>query len=765
LNRVVAYKNLKPKYFGNAAAQRRFLFEGEVTGRLEHPGIVPVYGLGRDQLGEPYYAMRFVSGQSLRDAVKAFHTLPLSAGADRAFMLRRLLSHFVTVCRTIAYAHDRGVIHRDLKPENVMVGLFGETLVVDWGMARQFRPEPLLHNAHVPTAPPTDTGGGTPAYWAPEQESGDLDLHDERTDVYGLGAVLYEILTGKPPQPDGVIPPEPPSPREESPWVDETLDAVTRRALARNQAHRHPSALALADDVERWLADQPIAAQRGAVATLERQSADHPDDQQLIEQLARQRANLGLMFGGMRRDEEALTELHAAAALFRSLAETRAKPRYFAEEANCKLAAARSLEALGRNDAAAAARKEAANLYQRLIATRPDEYRANYASIMLTLCDFPAPPVKPPPPEEGTAVSAPPPADPGITAHPMPTEEVPASTVHPSDAPSGVDQPSTIPPEAASFGDQTLPPPTDLLPAPRPHIDLDEGYAPIRELGRGGLGLVLLVRDKALQRNVAIKLLAEAYLSHPAAQTRFMRELRIAASLEHPNLVRIYTYGVRKNGQPFIVMEYLEGHDLSQLVRERGPGWSGELLDPIAQACDGIHFAHTRGIIHRDPKPTNFMVLKSGRVVVYDWGLAREIAKPVGKEDAAEDSGLAVPIDEGLTHDGVVMGTPAFMSPELARGDASRAGPAGDIYSLGASLFQVITGTTALRADGDIQSRLAAVASGEIPRPRDVRPDVPATVDAICAKAMAFRPEDRYPTAAAFAADIRAFLAGRPISV
>src|SRR5262249_22535579 len=129
LGREVALKRIRPERAGAPGVQERFRREAEVTGRLEHPGVVPIYGLGRDGAGQPYYGMRFIRGRSLKDAIEAFHAAP--PGRDRDLEFRKLLTRFVAVCQTVAYAHSRGVIHRDLKPANVMLGPYGETLVVD----------------------------------------------------------------------------------------------------------------------------------------------------------------------------------------------------------------------------------------------------------------------------------------------------------------------------------------------------------------------------------------------------------------------------------------------------------------------------------------------------------------------------------------------------------------------------------------------------------------------------------------------------------
>ena len=138
LNREVALKQILDRHADDPDSRARFLLEAEVTGRLEHPGVVPVYGLGCDAEGRPFYAMRFVKGESLKEAIERFHAAEARGGDPRRWNLelRQLLSRFVAVCNAIAYAHSRGVIHRDLKPANILLGPYGETLVVDWGLAK-----------------------------------------------------------------------------------------------------------------------------------------------------------------------------------------------------------------------------------------------------------------------------------------------------------------------------------------------------------------------------------------------------------------------------------------------------------------------------------------------------------------------------------------------------------------------------------------------------------------------------------------------------
>ncbi len=273
LNRDVALKEIRPERAQHPDAWQRFLKEAQLTGQLEHPNIVPIYEVGKRKEGEPpFYTMRLVRGQTLRNAVADYHTRRRE-GREDPLERPRLLNAFVSVCLAVGYAHSRGVIHRDLKPENVMLGGFGEVIVLDWGLAKMIgRPDESSEMPEVALTDSAQTGAtmagrvlGTPAYLAPEQAEGRTDLVDPRTDIYGLGTILFEILTGRAPHKGStteeiirrITGSETPRARSADPTVAVALDAVCAKAMAKIRAERYATAGDLAKDVQRYLVDDP----------------------------------------------------------------------------------------------------------------------------------------------------------------------------------------------------------------------------------------------------------------------------------------------------------------------------------------------------------------------------------------------------------------------------------------------------------------------------------------------------------------------------
>jgi serine/threonine protein kinase/tetratricopeptide (TPR) repeat protein len=316
LNRQVALKEIRSQQADEPQNRARFLQEAEITGRLEHPGIVPVYALGHRADGRPYYVMRFIRGDSLQHAIDRYHgrqptepddgaavpadpvsgvgpaasggpsaTRGKSAASSPTPTLRQLLGRFVDVCEAVAYAHSRGVLHRDLKPDNVMLGRYGETLVVDWGLAKASGFSATANDPSASTAESllqvtsgsgTQLGSalGTPGYLSPEQARGAHDELTEATDIYSLGATLYCLLTGRAPiagrnlleileaTQSGRFP----RPREIRRDIPRPLESITLRAMARAPAARYSTVRELADEVQRYLDDEPILAHRDTIA-------------------------------------------------------------------------------------------------------------------------------------------------------------------------------------------------------------------------------------------------------------------------------------------------------------------------------------------------------------------------------------------------------------------------------------------------------------------------------------------------------------------
>jgi serine/threonine protein kinase len=285
LHREVALKEIQQRYAHDVNNRARFVMEAEITGSLEHPGIVPVYGLGQYADGRPFYAMRFIRGDSLQEATDVFHQAEQRNGSGSSLELRKLLGRFVDVCQAVEYAHSRGVLHRDLKPGNIMLGKYGETLVVDWGLAKAVGRQEQQQTAGETTLQPSSASGsaptqmgraiGTPAYMSPEQAAGHLDELGPASDVYSLGATLYYLLTGQASiQSDDlgtilrkVEAGDFPKPREIRPATPKPLEAICLKAMSLQAKQRYESPQQLALEIERWLADEPVSAYRDPLLT------------------------------------------------------------------------------------------------------------------------------------------------------------------------------------------------------------------------------------------------------------------------------------------------------------------------------------------------------------------------------------------------------------------------------------------------------------------------------------------------------------------
>ena len=293
----------------------------------------------------------------------------------------------------------------------------------------------------------------------------------------------------------------------------------------------------------------------------------------------------------------------------------------------------------------------------------------------------------------------------------------------------------------------TFPPDPPLTTAsasePGERIKYFGDYELLEEIARGGMGVVWKARQTSLHRDVALKMIRAGALASPEEVQRFLREAEAAANLQHPNIVAIHEVG-EHNGQHYFSMDYVAGRDLGALVKDAplSPHRAARYVKIIAEA---IHFAHQRGTLHRDLKPQNVLIDGADQPRITDFGLAK-----IMKDDSR------------LTQSGVIMGSPSYMPPEQAGGRHGDIGPASDVYSLGAMLYELLTGRPPFGGATPLDT-LLQVLEAEPAAPRRLKADIPPDLETICLKCLEKSPSTRYPTARALAEELDRFLKGEPI--
>src|SRR6266511_1304392 len=260
-------------------------------------------------------------------------------------------------------------------------------------------------------------------------------------------------------------------------------------------------------------------------------------------------------------------------------------------------------------------------------------------------------------------------------------------------------------------------------------------------LGRGGMAEVYLGIDRVLGRQIAVKVLGSQFSKDNSFVTRFRREAQSAAALNHPNVVSVFDTG-SDDGTHFIVMEYIKGKTLSQVIREDGPLMPERAVEITLAVAEALAFAHRNGIIHRDVKPGNIMLTPSGDVKVMDFGIARATTS------------------ESITQTATVLGTATYFSPEQAQG--ARVDARSDIYSLGCVLYEMLTAQPPFSADTAVAVAYKHVQENPVP-PSGLNRDVPTSLDAIVMKCLAKNPDNRYQSAEELRQDLARFQAGRPV--
>jgi serine/threonine protein kinase len=262
----------------------------------------------------------------------------------------------------------------------------------------------------------------------------------------------------------------------------------------------------------------------------------------------------------------------------------------------------------------------------------------------------------------------------------------------------------------------------------------------LAEIARGGMGIVYKAQQKSLDRPVALKMLLSEHFRNPTALSRFLSEARAAAALDHPNIVRVHAVGESAFGHYF-AMEFIEGHTLEEYTFKNGqqqPVSVGTAIGVMIPVCEAVHYAHGRGIVHRDLKPANIMIDRFKRPVVMDFGIAKMLGQ-----------------SSGLTQEGVIIGTPAFMPPEQAGEHVANMGPHSDIYSLGAILYTLLTGRPTFQGATSLQTILKVI-SAEMPVPvGTIRPDVPPRLERLVVKCLSKAPAGRPLSAQAVAEELR----------
>jgi serine/threonine protein kinase len=261
-----------------------------------------------------------------------------------------------------------------------------------------------------------------------------------------------------------------------------------------------------------------------------------------------------------------------------------------------------------------------------------------------------------------------------------------------------------------------------------------------KELGRGGMATVYLATDTRLERKVALKVPHKTVAADPEYMARFLREARSAATLTHPNICTIFEVG-EIGGTPYMTMALVEGKSLTELIAEEHPIPLKRIAIIVRKIALAMELAHREGIIHRDLKPANIMIDSRREPVIMDFGLAR-------REDTQEDS--------RLTQDGLLIGTPIYMAPEVAKKGAGVSGAITDIYSLGAILYELLAGRPPYK--GTVQAVLVQVMRGQPKPPSSSRSDIDSGIESICLQAMAKDPSERFQSMSEFAAALRDYI-------
>ena len=619
LDRPVALKVIDGRYRGNPAYAERFVREARTVATWRHENVIQIY-YADDEEELYYFVMEYIDGADLGQVIAGYAADEKLISYNEVVRLGRAIAH------ALDYAHSHGVIHRDVKPSNVMVAHSGRVVLTDFGLAMAVEQGSLGEVF------------GSSHYIAPEQAHRSADAVPQ-SDLYSLGVILFEMLTGtvpfNDPSPTAValqhVTLDPPRPRDLNAMLSFEVEAVLLKALSKSVAHRYQTGEALisalaealavdeADEAEWTKPSPPIAHKR----------IDQPPGQ--IDEM------ISPALPAFPPDEFATLEI---------------APAGLAQFNSAKAAPTKDL---------------------------PSPERANPAQDEMAW-------------PEGT-----------------PTLPIPDTAEVKVSAPSK----TAVKTQDELIGQQ-----------------LDE-YQLEALLGHGGMARVYRGRDIRLNRAVAIKVIDTPFQTDSDYLMRFEREAQAIAQLEHPNVVTVYRFG-EAEGLLYLAMRYVEGLGLDSMLatyRDREKFIAAqEASRIIREVCSALDYAHEKGVIHRDVKPSNIMLDRNNHVVLTDFGLA--LLTEVGTR-------------------GEIFGSPHYVAPEQAVSSAG-ALPQSDLYAVGVIMYQMFTGQLPFLGEKALDIAKQHLTQSP-PSPRAARPELSPALEAVILKTLAKKPEDRYPSGATLA--------------
>jgi serine/threonine protein kinase len=759
LRREVAIKQIRDRFVSHSIFRERFAHEAEVTGQLEHPNILPVYDIGCSPDGRPFYVMRMVRGDDFKSMIDQVHGKGPHWSRENRSEFRKLLLRFLDVCNAVQYAHGRGILHRDIKPQNIVLGRYGETYLLDWGLAKKFQrakseisfeEKAVIIDHDIDSASIDGAIIGSPGFLSPEQAKGERDQLSPATDIFGLGATLYYLLTGQPPQADES--PEHrvadarvgnfPTPDQLALDIPRRLCDICLKAMAFEPQDRYQSADQLRKDLWDWLSDEPLMALKATAEYFEQLSIAEPEQSAYRLRLARELTTLSKIYQASERFDEALKIARRAVELLNELNAAQSEDLNILNEwYYARVYLASLLKTAGLAGEAAELETENARKIQELWRQKFNESRIPKSIIDLTLHQ-------------------------GFT-----TEEIQrllsraASEESSASEPTWSDEDGTVhnigDGRAGWYSGQDW----------ADDHQVPERYQLVQQIGQGGIAMVFKAVDLQIPRTVAIKV-AHSTSRSTLVNEIMAREIAVLLLLDHENIVPILD-GDHNCSHPLIVTKLVEQAEslYSLIARLSGDGskllsYLPFLLRALLSICRAVQTAHERGIVHGDPKPSNILIDKTGKAWLIDWGLSQVfdgnlLRHTEGAKLDLLSSGLKEALFARFDAEGQIIGTLPYLPPERCETDSPPAfDEKTDVFALGGILYQILTGAcpNPVNKDLPVLESLEVIQKGMRPNPRVLNPKVPRKLEAICLKALATDREKRYYHVTELADDLTAWL-------